>query len=331
MNKRRKMLAALAGACAAPGLSCAQPRQTVKRVGVLASDSFETRGASVAVFIQAMRDLGYVDRGNIVYDVRYANSDRAQLSAMAVELARQMDVIVVPNDFTVQAVSNAAEQTKRQVSIVFAGSSAPIRAGVAASLARPGGNVTGVTNFTHELAGKQLQLLRDISPAIARVAVFLDFDNVRLAPLYLAEVQAAAKALAMETLTVEVRGGEDVERNTALLRKWRADSIFVANQSRNFSNRKVLVRIAELARLPAIYGNDVYAEMGGLISYGSNDRIRWRQTATFVDKILKGARPGELPIEIPTKFDLVINLKTAKALGVTIPQSVLAQADKVIE
>jgi putative ABC transport system substrate-binding protein len=188
-----------------------------------------------------------------------------------------------------------------------------------------------VTSDALELAGKQLQLLKNAFPKSSRLVAFVGLTTARLGPRYLNEIERAAKALGMQTLPLEVRGSDDVERNAALMRKWRADSIFVATNPQNFNNRKLLVQIAQMTRLPAVYGQDVYTESGGLMSYGSNDRTRWRQTATFVDKILKGARPGDLPIEIPTKFDLVINLKTAKALGATFPQSVLAQADRVIE
>jgi putative ABC transport system substrate-binding protein len=334
ISASRRSLMLGAGAClalAGAGIARAQPQTRVFRIGILAPDSVETRAPLVEIFIRAMRDLSYVEGRNVVYEARYASGDTARLSALATELAAQnLDVIVVPNGLATQAAARAAEQSKRPVPIVFAGWATPVGSGLVASLARPGGNATGLTNVTVELVGKQLQLLKDVFPKIARIAVFGD-STTKTGPVYLSEVEGAAKVLGMETLSVEVRGGDDVERNVALLRKWRADSIFVGNNPTNFNSRKLLVQIAQITRLPAIYGNDVYPEIGGLISYGSDDKMRWRQIATFVDKILKGARPGDLPIETPTKFDLVINLKTARALGVTIPQLVLVQADKVIE
>jgi putative ABC transport system substrate-binding protein len=281
--------------------------------------------------MQAMRELGYIEGRNIAYEARYAGGDFARLAASGAELAGQnLDVIVVPNGRSVEAAARAADQTKRPVPIVFSGWAEPLRSGRVASLARPGGNVTGVTNVTMELAGKQVQLLKDAFPKISRVAVFVDL-TLPGGRHYFDEADRAAKALGMQTLLVDVRSRDEVEPTVAVLRKWRADSIFVATNPPNFNNRRLLVQIAEITRLPAVYGNEVYAEIGGLMSYGSDDKIRWRQAARFVDKILKGARAGDLPIEIPTKFDFVINLKTARALGVTIPHSVLAQADKVIE
>jgi putative ABC transport system substrate-binding protein len=333
MNNRRKLLVALGGgAFVAPLTSFTQQQKTVHRIGILASDSLETRGPLVEIFIRAMRDFGYIEGRNIVYEPRYAGGDVARLSALAAELAAlSLDVIVVPNGPSAEAAARAAEHAKRLVPIVFSGWATPLSSGLVASLARPGGYVTGVTSDALELAGKQLQLLKDAFPKISRIAAFVGLTTARLGPRYLNEVERAAKVLGMRTLPLEVRGSDDVERNVVLMRKWRADSMFVATNPQNFNNRKLLIQIAQMTRLPAVYGQDVYTESGGLMSYGSNDKTRWRQTATFVDKILKGARPGDLPIEIPTKFDLVINLKTAKALGVTIPQSILRQADRVIE
>jgi putative ABC transport system substrate-binding protein len=254
-----------------------------------------------------------------------------RLSALATELAgHNLDVIVVPNGLAVEAVERAAEQAKQPVPIVTAAWGNPIGTGRVASLARPGGHVTGLTNITIELEGKQLQLLKRAFPKISRVAVFID-SNTRARAEREGQRERTIKELGMEALSVEVSASDDVDRSVALLRKWGADSIFVENAPSTFNNRKLLVRIAEIAHLPAVYGNDVYTDIGGLMSYGSDDKWRWRRAATFVDKILKGARPGDLPIERPSQFNLVVNLKTAKALGVTIPQSLLVQADRVIE
>ena len=207
---------------------------------------------------------------------------------------------------------------------------APVGSGLVASLAHPGGSATGLTNITIELEGKQLQLLKQAVPRSSRLAVFIDSD-ARTRDARFEERERIAEALGMQTLSLELRGGDDVDRNVASLRKWGADSIFVENAPSTFNNRKLLVHIARITQLPAMNGNDVYADIGGLMSYGSDDKWRWSRAATFVDKILKGARPGDLPIERPTQFNLVINLKTANALGVAIPQSILLQADRVIE
>jgi putative ABC transport system substrate-binding protein len=328
MNTRRKLLFAFgAGAFAAPLSSFAQPQARVYRIGILTPDTLESRGPFVEVFKRAMRELGYIEGKNVAYDPRYADGDLARLSALAAELAGQsFDVIVVSNSLAAEAAAKAT----RTIPIVFTSVADPIASGLAASLARPGGNVTGISNITIELAGKQLQLLKEAFPKISRVAVFID-PTVSVAAAYLGEAERAAKALGVQVLSAEVRSGDDVEKSVVALRKWRADSIFVLNTPANYNNRKLLVQIAGKTRLPAIYGTDTYAESGGLISYGSNDKPRWQQAARFVDKILKGAKPADLPIEQPTKFELVINMKTAKALGIKIPQSVLARADRVIE
>jgi putative ABC transport system substrate-binding protein len=333
LHNRRNLLAALAAGMLGVPLASRAQQQKVYRVGVLASDSLETRGPSVAVFMQAMRDLGYVQGRNVVYEARYADADTARLSALATELAGLgLDAIVAPNGLSAEAAAHAAEQGKRRVPIVFAGWATPVGSGRVASFARPGGDVTGVTNITVELEGKQLQILKQAFPKISRVAVFVDsVVSAATRKLRAAGRERLAKELGVQMLLLEAKGADDVERIVASLLQWRADAIFVENAPSTFNNRKLLVHIAERARLPAIYGTEAYAEVGGLMSYGSDDKARWRQVALFVDKIFKGARPGDLPIEIPSKFDLVINLRTAKALGVTIPQTVLLQADRVID
>jgi putative tryptophan/tyrosine transport system substrate-binding protein len=279
MSKRRTLIVALGtGVFLAPVTSLPQQQKKVYRIGILASDSLETRGPSVEIFIRAMRELGYVEGRNILYEARYAGGDFARLDALGAELAGQnLDVIVVPNGRSVEAAARAADLAKRPVPVVFSSWAEPLRSGRVASLARPGGNVTGVTNVTLELAGKQLQLLKDAVPKISRIAAFVDLT---LSRNYFDEVERAGKALGMQTLLVDVRSRDDVEPNVAVLRKWGADSIFVANNPTNFNNRKLLVqifragfashprlgrafRVAQMTRLPAVYGNDVYAETVG--------------------------------------------------------------------
>jgi len=328
MNTRRKLVIALGvGALSAPLGSFSQQQNKVWRVGILTPDSLESRRPLVEVFMRAMHELGYADGKNVAYEPRYANGDPARLSALAAELAGQgFDVIVVSNSLAAVAAAKAT----RRIPIVFTSVADPISSGVASSLARPGGNVTGLTNITIELTGKQLQLLKDAFPKISRVAIFVD-SAVSVATAYSEEAKRVAKALGMQALPTEVRSSEDVEKNIALLGNWRADSMFVLNNPTNFNNRKLLIKIAEETRLPAIYGSDAYAEPGGLMSYGSSEKARWQQAARFVDRILKGAKPADLPIEQPTVFELVVNLKTAKALGIIVPQSILLRADRVIK
>jgi putative ABC transport system substrate-binding protein len=332
MNNRRKLVIVLGvGALTAPFVSIAQQKARVYRIGILALESLESRGPQVEILSRAMRDYGYVEGKNLIFEARYANGDTSRLSALAAELVDQNpDIIVAPNGVAVQAAARAAAQAKRAIPIVFTAWATPVGSGLVASLARPGGNVTGMTNITVELAGKQLQLLKEALPTMSRVAVFVD-STTAAAAAYWAEVERASKVLGLQTLSLEVRGSDDVERNVSLLRKWRADAMFFENNPINFNNRKLLVQIAEETRLPAIYGHDAFTDIGGLMSYGSDYKLPWRKAALFADKILKGAKPGDLPIERPTTFDLVINLKTAKALGINIPQPVLVQATKVIE
>jgi putative ABC transport system substrate-binding protein len=211
---------------------------------------------------------------------------------------------------------------------VFTSVADPIASGVAVSLARPGGNVTGLTNVTIELAAKQLQLLKEAFPNISRVAIFVDTRSPLRPPIV--KKQTRRQRAWHAGICAEVRNSEDVEKNVGLS-NWRADSMFVLNNPTNFNNRKRLIQIAGEVHLPAIYGSDSYAESGGLMSYGSNDNARWQQGARFVDKILRGAKPADLPVEQPTIFELVINLKTAKALGLKIPQSIVLRADRVIQ
>jgi ABC-type uncharacterized transport system substrate-binding protein len=328
MRTRREFLIALgAGALAAPLLSLAQPQARVYRLAILTPDTLESRAPLVEVFKQAMRELGYIEGKNVTYEPRYANGDVARLSALAAELAGQsFDVIVVTNSLAAEAAAKAT----RTIPIVFTAVADPIASGLAVSLARPGGNVTGVSNIIIELAGKQLQILKETFPTISRVAIFID-STTSVAAAYFGEAERAAKALGVQVLPTEVRSGDDVEKTIVALRKWRADSMWILSTPTNVNNRKLLIRIAEKTRLPAIYGTNSYAESGGLMSYGSNDETRFQQAARFVAKILKGAKPADLPIEQPTKFELVINMKTARALRMTIPQSVLVRADRVIE
>jgi putative tryptophan/tyrosine transport system substrate-binding protein len=328
MNNRRRLLAAFgASALAVPLWSFAQPQARVYRIGFLTPDTLETRRPFVEVFMREMHELGYVEGKNVTYEPRFANGDLARLSALATELAGQsFDVIVVTNSLAAEAAAKATRTTP----IVFTAVADPVASGLAVSLARPGGNVTGVSNIIIELAGKQLQLLKETFPKTSRVAVFVD-STTSTAAAYFGEAERTAKALGVQVSAAEVRSGDDVEKNVVALRKWRADSMWVLSTPTNINNRKLLIRIAEKTRLPAIYGTDSYVEDGGLMSYGPNTPDNWRRAAAYVDKILKGAKPADLPIEQPTKFALVINMKTAKALGITIPQSILFRADRVIE
>jgi len=332
MNTRRKMFIALAaGALAVPFTALGQQKQRVYRVGILSSGSLSSGsqtfiGHLIEAFLQGLRELGYVEGTNVLIERRFAEGHLDRLPALAADLVQQkVDVIFVAGSFPAQP----AKQATRTIPIVFSNVHDPVGMGLVASLARPGGNMTGTSNIASELSAKRLELLKEAYPNISRVAVIVPSDA--FAAVQFAEVQGAAKVLRIEALSVEVRDRDDFERAATLLRQWRADSIFVVQSPTNLYKRKLLAEFAAKMRLPSVGGAREFADAGHILSYGANLELLYQQAATYVDKILKGAKPSELPVEQPTKFELVINMKAAKALGLTIPHSVLLRADKVIE
>jgi putative ABC transport system substrate-binding protein len=328
MKTGRAVRIALAvGALAAPFSSWAQPQQRVYRIGILRSDTAASANQQVEVFTQALRELGYVERKNVLIERRFAEGILERLPALAADLVQQkVDLIVVNN--TPPAL--AAKQATDTIPIVFTVVADPIGNGLAASFARPGGNITGTTNISIELTEKRLQLLKEAFPKVSRVAV-VNSSQPNSSGFQFAEVQRAAKALNMDVLSIELLRQDDFERQFTSLRKWRADSMYPLDNPINFNLRNLLVEFAARYRLPVIFGSKPYAEAGGLMSYGADLTANYRRAAIYVDKILKGAKPADLPVEAPTKFEFVINLKTAKQIGLTIPPNVLVRADKVIK
>jgi putative ABC transport system substrate-binding protein len=279
-------------------------------------------------FQLGLSDLGWIAGRNVVIDYRFADSNLGRLPNLAAELVRlRVDVIVVGANAAVAAVKNAT----RTIPIVMFLAVDPVDSGLVASLARPGGNVTGLTlTAGEEIYGKQLQLLKDAFPRISRVAILLN----RAAPSYARasrEVEIATSALRLQQLTLEVGGPDEFDHAFSSLTAAHPDALFVPLDSMFYQQRVRLAHLAARSRLPAMWGLREHAEAGGLMAYATDLRDLARRAATFVDKILKGAKPADLPIEQPTKFELVINLKTAKALGLTIPPSLLQRADQVIE
>lgn len=329
MNNRRKLLIALgATALTAPLASFAQQQGKVWRIGVLRTGS--PPDYAVDALIEGLRDLGYVEGENISIELRFAHGDMARLPALAAELVQlKVDVIFPVNTPAVVAAKHATST----IPIVFCGVGEPVGSGFVSSLARPGGNMTGVTIMAPEAGAKRLQLLKEASPRISRVAMFRQLASIETASnaLQVEEIERVAKALGMELLPTEHGRREEFKQELELLRKWRADSIYITEHPTNFGNRKLLVEFAAEAGLPAVYPAKEYTEVGGLMSYGPNYAVLCRRATTYVDKILKGAKPGDLPVEQPTIFDLTINMKTAKALGMKFPNSILVQATKVIE
>jgi len=326
MNRRTFLCGLTLGTLALPLAAEAQQAGKVPRIGFL---FFGSPGPSreVDAFRQGLRGLGYTEGQNIVIEVRFANGRVERLPELATELARlNPDVLVTPGT----PASLAAKQATSTIPIVFAGVADAIGAGLVANLARPGGSITGLTGISAELGGKRLELLKEVAPRASRVAVLYnpaDQSNV----LVLKEMQKSAPALRLTLQPLEVRGpGEFVGAFVAMTRE-RAHALFGAAGVLTTEHRKALVDLAAKRRIPAMWGERQFVEAGGLMSYAVDFYDQVRGAAIYVDKILKGAKPGDLPVEQPTKFELVINLKTAKALGLTIPQSLLQRADQVIQ
>ncbi len=319
----------LLGGLFSPVAAAAQQAAKVPRIGVLAQHRAPSPHLLEA-FLQGLRDLGYVEGRNLVIEYRDAEGKVERLPALAAELVTlKVDVIVAPS--TVAAL--AAKHATRTLPIVFAGAVDPVTDGLVTSLARPGGNVTGLSNFALELAGKCLELLKQAVPGVSRVAVLWQpgGSGERTEKGILKEAEVAARALGVRLQVVEARGPADLDRAFSDMTKARAGALTVLGSPLFVNERRRLADLAAKNRLPAVYPGRLYVDAGGLMSYGTNLADLLRRAATYVDKILKGAKPADLPVEQPTKFELVINLKAAKALGLTIPRSVLARADQVIE
>jgi ABC-type uncharacterized transport system substrate-binding protein len=308
----------------------AQQPAKVPRIGFLVPAFASTYATRIAAFQRGLRELGYVEGKNIAIEYRYADGKLDQRSHLLAELIRlNVDIIVTNSTDTVLAAKKATDT----IPIVFATAGDPVASGIVDSLARPGGNLTGLSLQSPELGGKRLELLKEVVPKVSHVAVLLWNRQNRGTSLQLKELEAAAAALGLQLQPVEVRGPvpNDLENAFSAITKARSSAL-IGLLSPAFSIHRG--RIAELAvknRLPAMYGDREFAELGGLITYGPDNNDLFRRAAVYVDKILRGAKPATLPVERPTKFELVINLKTAKQIGLTIPPNVLARADKVIK
>jgi putative ABC transport system substrate-binding protein len=327
---RRDTVFALLALGAAPFAAEAQQAAKVTRIGYLSSNLAATPHRPEA-FRQGLRDLGYVEGRNLVIEYRDAEGKVERLPALAAELvALKVDVIVTDGG-TVTAL--AAQQATRTVPIVFAGVGDPVTSGLVTNLARPGGNVTGMSTLTPELVGKRLELLAQAVPGVGQVAVLRlpGALGERTDKDMLTGADVAARALGVRLQFVEARGPADFDRAFSDMTRARAGALTVQPSNMFVREHRRLVDLAAKNRLPAVYPSREYVDAGGLMAYGANFADLYRRAATYVDKILKGANPGDLPVEQPTKFELVINLKTARALGLTIPQSVLTRADEVIQ
>jgi putative tryptophan/tyrosine transport system substrate-binding protein len=332
-ERRREFITLLGGAAAAwPLAARAQQPAKVARIGCLvtgALESYQAR-AMVDAFREGLRERGYVEGQNIVIEYRSADGSIERFPPLAAELARlKVDLIHVPNT----PATRAAQQATSTIPIVGVAMGDPVGDGLVASLARPGGNMTGLTFLGPELAGKRLDLLKQALPNASRIAALWHpgaFSD-RTTKEMLQATEAAARILAVELQLVEVRAGDDIDRAFSTVDKQRADALLVFASAMLFNERKQIVDLATKHRLPSMSNAREFVELGGLIAYGASLTDLQRRSATYVDKILKGATPADLPVEQPTKFELVINLKTAKAFGLTVPDKLLVAADEVIE
>jgi len=325
--KRRKFITLLGGAASWPLAAHAQqPMAKLPTIGFLGSATLLVESQRVAAFVQRLRQLGWIENRNVAIEYRWAEGRIERFTELAAEFARlKVDLIVAA---TTPAVI-AAKQATSVIPIVIATANDPVATGLVASLARPGGNVTGLSNQMADTAAKRLELLREVVPGLRRLAILGNVDNPG-AVLDMREAQAAASAVGLEATTFEIRRAEEIAPLFEAL-KGRGDALYFASDPLMNTNRTRISTLALGARLPTMHGVRDYVEAGGLMSYGASIVDQYRRAADYVDKILRGAKPGELPIEQPTKFDLVINLTTAKALGLNISDNLLTLADEVIE
>ena len=316
----------LAAAAAGPPVD-AQQAPKIPKIGLLATTGPAGIAPFAEAFRQGMRELGYVEGKTFVLELRYGEGKPERLPELARELARlKVDVMLAGNDAGIAPLKRAT----RTIPIVMAFSTDPVGTGFVASLARPGGNITGLSNISAELSGKRLELLKEVDPGLSRVA-FLWNPDVRGNLLAFKEMEAAARSLRLELQSVEISRAEDLEQGLSAVTSQRAQALVVA-----VGNPVAVIAESQIAsftqrnRVPSMSGTRPYVAAGGLMSYGPSVTDMFRRSATYVDKILKGAKPADLPVEQPTKFELVINLKTAKALGLTLPSSLLQRADQLI-
>jgi putative ABC transport system substrate-binding protein len=315
------ILAALSMRTAIP-----QATQKIHRLAILELGSADSNRARSESFEQGLKKLGYVEGQNIVIERRYADGQADRLPELAAELVRSKpDVIFAPTT----PAALAAKGKSGSIPIVIAVASEPVGSGFAESLARPGGNVTGTSNIQTEIDAKRLQILKEVSPKIARVALVHAGD--RLSQFQVTAVQRGGRSLGIEIIAIEARHAENFKSGFAAAKPRGVGAVLVASNAQNFLHKQLIIDLAAEHKLPAICPNTGWIEYGCLMSYGTSSEALYYRAAAYVGKIFKGAKPAELPIEQPTKFELEINLKTAKALGLKIPRSIILRADKVIE
>jgi putative ABC transport system substrate-binding protein len=322
---RRQLIALLGGAAVWPLAARAQQPGRLPTIGFLGGATASAWTNWSAAFVQRLRELGWSEGRTVSIEYRWAEGRHERAAEIAAEFVRlKVDVII-----TSGGVLSAVKQATSTIPIVFAVANDPVGAGFVSSLARPGGNMTGLSLQTTDLAAKRLELLREIAPGIRRLGVLANIGNAAAVP-EIDEVQAAARILGLEVVTSEMRQAEDITSAFTAFRSG-AEALYVCTDPLILAQRARINTLALAARLPTIYGPREHVEAGGLMSYGASFPDLFRRSADLVDKILRGAKPSDLPVEQPIKFDLIINLTTAKALGLTVPPTLLALADEVIE
>jgi putative tryptophan/tyrosine transport system substrate-binding protein len=324
--RRREFIALTSSVAAWPLAARAQQSAKLPTIGFMGSGTATTQRQWTAAFVRRLGELGWVEDRTIAIEYRWAEGRSERFAEIAAEFARlKVDVILTHNTPPVLAAKKATST----IPIVFATAGDPIGTGVVTSLARPGGNVTGLSSQQPDTASKRLELLREIIPSLHELAILADAGNPYTA-LDVGEIKRVASTLGLEVSTFDIRLAKDIGPAFEAL-KIRAQALYVPPTPIMFRNRDRINASALEARLPTMHGVREYVEAGGLMSYGPNWPDMWRRSADFVDKILRGAKPGDIPVEQPTKFDFILNLKTAKSLGLTIPPTLLARADEVIE
>jgi len=327
--KRREFITLLGGAAAWPLAARAQQAERVRRIGVLmttAADDPESL-ARVGAFLQGLQELGWTDGHNVRLEYRWGSGDAERIRKYAAEL-----VALAPDVILVSGTSGLVplHRETRTLSIVFVNASDPVGGGFVASLARPGGNATGFASIEYGMSGKWLELLKQISPGVSRAAVVRD-PSIPSGSGQLGAIQAVGPFLGVEVSPIDARDAGEIERGVTDLARSANGGLIVPASTPAIFHRKLIIALAARHRLPAIYPYRFFVADGGLVSYGADSVDSFRRAAGYVDRILKGEKPADLPVQAPTKYELVINLKTAKALGLEIPATVLARADEVIE
>jgi ABC-type uncharacterized transport system substrate-binding protein len=324
--KRREFISLLGGAAAAwPMAARAQHPAKLPTIGFLGTTSAATWTPWTAAFVQRLRELGWIEDRTVAIEWRWAEGRSERFAEIAAEFVQlKVDVIVTSGGGV-----PAAKQATSVIPIVFPLAADPLGGGLVASLSHPGGNITGLSQQAADVAGKRLEILREILPRLRRLAILTDI-GIAQSVIETDEVQAAARTLGVDVAKLEIRRAEDIAPVFGAL-KGGADALYVCTGPLVNSNRILINTLANGARLPTVHGSRPYIEAGGLVSYGPDITDMFRRAAEYVDKILRGAKPGDMPVEQPTRFDLIFNLTTAKALGIEIPSSLLARADEVIE